>query len=167
MNSESCSPQVKEIRIRPADAGDAPAIARVLYASFKEYKSLYTDSAFAVTTPPARKIAERLEEGAIWVAQQNNTIVGTVSAINKDDGLYIHGMAVSPLWRGQKVGWRLLEQVETLARKAGAERLYLSTTPFLSRAIQLYKAYGFTESDEGPHEVLGTPLFTMVKNLKP
>jgi N-acetylglutamate synthase-like GNAT family acetyltransferase len=151
VNSASCSPQAKQIRIRPADADDVPAIARVLFASFKEYRTLYTESAFAVTTPRAERIAERIAEGAIWVALHHNAVVGTVSAKSRDDGLYIHGMAVSPLWRGQKVGWRLLEQAEAFARKAGAERLYLSTTPFLSRAIALYKTYGFVKSDEGPH----------------
>ena len=144
---------------------DAPAIARILRASFEEYRGLYTDRAFAVTTPSADSIAQRMEEGPAWVAQHGELIFGTISAIVRDDGLYLRGMAVCPLWRGQKVGWAMLEQAEAFARRAGNRRLYLSTTPFLSRAIRLYENYGFLQSDEGPHEVLGTPLFTMVKRL--
>src|SRR5260370_227302 len=43
--------------------------------------------------------------------------------------------------------------------------MYLSTTPFLDRAIRLYERFGFQRSDEGPLDLFGTPLFTMTKRL--
>jgi hypothetical protein len=43
--------------------------------------------------------------------------------------------------------------------------MYLSATPFLLRAIQFYENFGFARSAEGPHDLFGTPLFTMVKNV--
>jgi hypothetical protein len=43
--------------------------------------------------------------------------------------------------------------------------LFLSTTPFLTHAIVLYEGLGFQRSNEGPHDLFGTPLFTMVKTL--
>lgn len=41
----------------------------------------------------------------------------------------------------------------------------LSTTPFLARAIRLYEQSGFQPTTEGPSDLFGTPLFTMVKTL--
>jgi hypothetical protein len=59
----------------------------------------------------------------------------------------------------------LLYEVEAFARAAGAISLLLSTTPFLARAIRLYKQWGFGITDAGPHDLHGTPLLTMVKPL--
>jgi ribosomal protein S18 acetylase RimI-like enzyme len=74
-------------------------------------------------------------------------------------------MAVVPNARGRRVGWRLLVVMEEFARRLGLARMYLSTTPFLDRAIRLYERYGFTRTDEPPHEMSGTPLFTMTKQV--
>ncbi len=46
-----------------------------------------------------------------------------------------------------------------------AERLFLSTTPFLTHAIRLYEHAGFQRNAEGSPDLFGTPLFTMVKPL--
>jgi len=74
-------------------------------------------------------------------------------------------MAVVPAARGQSVGELLLRQVESYATERGYARLVLSTTPFLHRAIRLYEKFGFTRNGDGPHELAGTPLFTMEKIL--
>jgi ribosomal protein S18 acetylase RimI-like enzyme len=72
-------------------------------------------------------------------------------------------MAVSPRARGNRLGELLLEVVESFAAESNLSRLFLSTTPFLDRAIALYRNYGFERTEEGPHELFGTPLFTMEK----
>jgi hypothetical protein len=48
----------------------------------------------------------------------------------------------------------------------GYERLLLSTTPFLDRAIRLYEKFGFRRNGEPPHDLFGTPLITMDKIIK-
>jgi GNAT superfamily N-acetyltransferase len=75
-------------------------------------------------------------------------------------------MAVLPEARGHDIGELLLEHVERYAREQGCKRMYLSTTPFLDRAIRLYERWGFRRDDAGPHALYGTPLFTMVKTLE-
>ena len=74
-------------------------------------------------------------------------------------------MAVLPAARGQRVGELLLKQVEDFAIAHGCRRLFLSTTPFLSRAIRLYERFGFRRTEEGPGDLFGTPLYTMEKML--
>jgi putative acetyltransferase len=148
-----------------AVTNDARSIAAVLFESFIEYKSSYTDAGFNVTTPTAEHLATRIDEGPGWVAVQDDTIVGTVAAVPKSDGLYIRGMAILPAARGQRVGELLLKHIEAYATEHEIKRLYLSTTPFLDRAIRLYENFGFKFCDEGPHDLFGTPLVTMEKFL--
>jgi len=155
------------LSIREATAADASAIASVLHASFVEYVSSYTREAFTTTTPPQEQFQYRMSEGPVWVALQEEVIVGTVSAVLKSQGVYLRGMAILPGARGQNIGVLLLEQGERRASEHGAERMFLSTTPFLAHAIRLYERFGFRRSDIGPSELFGTPLFTMIKTLEP
>jgi GNAT superfamily N-acetyltransferase len=154
-----------EIRIRQAGPQDAGTIANVLYESFVEYEGLYTREGFLATTPSADQILARMREGPVWIAFREATMLGTVAAVIKGQSAYMRGMAVLPAARGFRVGAQLLEQVEDWASGAGCRRVFLSTTPFLSAAIRLYKRHGFRRTDEEPHELFGTPLFTMEKDV--
>jgi ribosomal protein S18 acetylase RimI-like enzyme len=153
------------VAIRCADANDAAAIARVLEVAFLEYRPFYTAQAFAATTPTSERILLRFHEGPLWIAQQDETIVGTVSARQDGDSIYIRGMAVLPEARGRHIGVALLRNVEHFAQRHHCRRLFLSTTPFLERATRLYERFGFRRTDDGPHDLFGTPLFTMEKLL--
>jgi hypothetical protein len=59
-----------------------------------------------------------------------------------------------------------LIQIETFAIANGYERLLLSTSPFLDRAIHLYEKFGFRRNGEPPHDLFGTPLITIKKIIK-
>jgi GNAT superfamily N-acetyltransferase len=170
MKPDSGKPMREETRssasVRRAMLDDAPEIASVLQRSFAEYESFYTAEAFAATISTPDLIRERINEGPVWIAVRQGKIVGTVSALPRAEALYVRGMAVDPAARARGTGRLLLERVEEFAIRKGFERLFLSTTPFLSSAIRLYEKYGFSRTNEGPHELSGTPLFTMVKHLK-
>jgi GNAT superfamily N-acetyltransferase len=145
---------------------DSAALADVLYQSFVEFRPLYTDGGFAATTPAAAQLEMRMREGPLWVASSDGVIVGTISAVKKGDSAYIRGMAVLRSTRGSGVGSRLLQQVEQWAASEDLNRLFLSTTPFLDSAIRLYEKSGFRRTDDGPHDLFGTPLFTMEKVIR-
>jgi len=159
------SKSVVEVLIRHAAMQEASLIADVLRQAFLEYESLYTPSAFAATTPTASQIQARWDEGPVWVAVQNEHVVGTVAAVPKSSGLYVRSMAVSPPARGQSIAKKLLQETENFAIDHHQRRLFLSTTPFLHPAIQLYEQFGFVRTNEAPYELCGTPLFTMEKIL--
>jgi GNAT superfamily N-acetyltransferase len=101
----------------------------------------------------------------VWVAVLDGSVVGTVAAVGRGEDLYVRGMAILPAARGQGIGQLLLREIETYASALEYQRLTLSTTPFLHRAIRLYERFGFRRSDEGACSLKGTPLFTMVKSL--
>lgn len=153
------------IKITLATIKQASSIAITLREAFLEYEALYTLQAFAATTPTAEQIENRWSEGPVWVAMQDEKMIGTVAAVPKGESLYVRSMAIIQTARGQGVGKLLLEETERFARETSFRRMFLSTTPFLDRAIKLYEHFGFTRTEDGPHELFGTPLFTMEKTL--
>jgi ribosomal protein S18 acetylase RimI-like enzyme len=153
------------VNVRLARRGECEAISTVLRAAFALYCSRYTCDGYAATTPRAEQIRHRWNEGPVWVATIGGTVVGTVGAVVKPDGLYVRSMAVHPNAEGRGVARALLEMLEHFALQHRCPRLYLSTTPFLDRAIALYERFGFTRTTAPPHDLDGTPLFTMEKRL--
>jgi GNAT superfamily N-acetyltransferase len=150
--------------ITRATAADAAAIAALLAAAFAEYRPFYSEGGYAATTPRADVIAQRIGEAPAWVFR-DYVVAGTISALVRDDDLYLRSMAVHPLVRRKHIGAQLLEVAESFARDHGCRDLVLSTTPFLDRAIALYRRSGFVRTAEPPHDLFGTPLFTMRKRL--
>ena len=136
-----------------------------MHESFVEYRSSYTDEGFAATTPTSEQLLKRMKEGPIWVALNDDVLVGTVSIVPRKDELYIRGMAVLPQARGLRLGELLLKTVEDYAVENNYKRLVLSSTPFLTRALRLYERWGFQRTAEPPHDLFGTPLITMRKEL--
>src|SRR6266513_827596 len=156
----------RSIEISRATSDEAASIAAVLHQAFAEYQSLYTAEAFAITTPTPAEIEQRWNERPSWWVVKDGRLVGTVAAVAKGDALYIRSMAVVPSARGQGIGKMLLVEVESFARAGGFQRMLLSTTPFLDDAIRLYARFDFERTPDGPHDLAGTPLFTMEKELK-
>jgi len=149
-----------------AQPKDAASINSVLHKAFLEYRPQYTEAAFAATVPSSAEIVRRMEEGPVWVARDGTVTVGTIAAVKRNQSLYIRGMAIIPEARGKGIGGILLKGVERYGLEQEIGRLFLSTTPFLSRAIRLYESYGFCKCAHGPHDLFGTPLFTMEKLLE-
>lgn len=151
-------------RIRRATASDARAIAALLRRAFQEFEPLYTAEAFVATVLPESGVLKRLEEGPVWITENEQGVVGTVAALRSIDSAIIRGMAVDPAVRGQRIGTALLSVTEELAREQNLDRMSLYTTSFLLRAIGLYRFAGFEFTGEkiSPH---GTELLGMMKIL--
>lgn len=148
-------------RIRRATEQDAPRIATIIASAFEPYRALYTPDAYAATVIDADTIAARLGEGPTWVALDHD-IVATAAAKPTEHGLYIRSMA--SLVRG--CGPHLLAAIERHARDHAIDTLYLSSTPFLDRAIALYERWGFLRGGPGPTDLHATPLIPMVKAVR-
>ena len=157
-------PDTLQWHVRLASPDDASPIAAVLLAAFRDFESQYTPPGFRATTPTAEEIVGRLAEGPSWIALDDRQVVGTVSAVERADDIYLRSMAVLPSARGRGIATRLLETVEAFAVSRRARRLTLSTTPFLTDAIRLYEQAGFRRTP-APLDLYGTPLFGMVKEL--
>jgi ribosomal protein S18 acetylase RimI-like enzyme len=152
------------VQIRRANQRDAAAIEVLIREAFREHEPAYTREAFDIATPGKHEIEKRIEDWAVWIAINANVIVGTVSAHAEGPGLQIRSMAVHPSMRGHGIGKLLLARVEDFACANGYKRLILNTTPFMNRAIRLYKAFGFRFTGRRKNW-FGTWLRAMTKEL--
>jgi N-acetylglutamate synthase-like GNAT family acetyltransferase len=132
----------REVTVRRASANDAQAIAALLADSFAEYQALYTPEGFAATVISSLQVAKRINERPVWVAISENVVVGTISVVRKEDSLYVRSLALHPAVRARSVGQNLHTEIEKYAAANAVHRLFLSTTPFLDRAIRLYEKFG-------------------------
>src|SRR5258705_6915738 len=104
MLSKEMNAEKTIVMIRRAELNDAAAVAALLLDAFAEYRPLYTEKGFDATTPAANEIGKRIEQRAVWLAEHDNKIAGTVSIFPRGEELYIRSMAVSQVARGKGIG---------------------------------------------------------------
>lgn len=84
--------------------------------------------------------------GWIYYAKYNGEIVGTVSLIYVEEGVYeLAKMAVTDKVQGLGIGKVLLGHCFTVAKEKGIGKMILYSNRSLSPAIHLYRKYGFVE----------------------
>ncbi len=114
----------------------------------EEYFSV-EDSDRRILNDPNRRILKK--GGAILFALLDGEVVGTCALIrHAGDVLELAKMGVRPEARGRGIGRALAEAAVARARKMGAARLYLCTSPVLERACTLYRRLGFEQVDDIP-----------------
>ncbi len=126
------------------------------------------DSDRRVLDDPNGQIVRR--GGAVIFALVDKTVVGTCALIQHPDGsLELAKMAVDPAFRRRGLGWRLAEYTIERARKTGADKLWLRTSPLLESAERLYRRLGFrrVKRHPFPDDTYDRETFTMVLNLDP
>jgi N-acetylglutamate synthase-like GNAT family acetyltransferase len=133
----------RDFEVRLARSEDAESISELIREAFGQFESEYTKEAFEYTTPGVEVVRDRFAEGPLWVAVEDETMVGTVSGLPEPERFYIRSMAVKPNAQARGIGQRLLEALEAHARESGFEKLYLYTTFVLPGARKLYEKNGF------------------------
>ena len=92
-----------------------------------------------------KKIAH--DPGLFLVAEENGQIIGTViGGFDGRRGLIYH-LAVTASFRGQGVGSRLMEAIESRLRAKGCIRCYLLVTTDNNEAMRYYEKRGWEYMD--------------------
>jgi ribosomal protein S18 acetylase RimI-like enzyme len=85
------------------------------------------------------------ETVATWIAEENGQIAGfaIVEWSKSKVTAYIQTIEVAPEMRGRGVGRELLGRIESSARHAGADLIWLHVEEVNAAAIRLYEAQGY------------------------
>lgn len=110
-------------------------------------------------------LKEKEDGGEIFVAENNNNIIGFVSLgiddkndeliVNKIPTVYISDIVVLKEYRGKGIGKELMKKAEDFTKEKGLKYLKLIAFAENSNAIGLYKSLGFEDYET-----------TMIKEIK-
>jgi GNAT superfamily N-acetyltransferase len=106
------------VEIRSLRAGESPAVSGVIVQCLREVNSHdYPNDVIARMCAhfSPERISQLAEERQVFVAVENETVVGTVSR----DGNKVFTMFVQPGMIGRGVGRRLMQHIEALAAGEG------------------------------------------------
>lgn len=136
-----------DIKIRPATAADAEAIATIYNQGIEDrVATLETD----LRTPNERRqwLATRGPRHPVIVAEAGGEVVGwgslnAFSPRKAYDYVADFSVYIERGWRGKGVGSRLLTRLIELARELGYHKLVLSAFPWNAGGMALYQKLGF------------------------
>jgi RimJ/RimL family protein N-acetyltransferase len=126
--------------IRPAADDDRLPLALLFAAVAEERDGIATEPPVDVE---ARAASWTLEGTLVAVA--GDEIIGSLHVEPSRFGFGELGMAVAREWRGRGVGSALLAAAIEWARERGLHKLSLDVFPRNTRAIALYRKFGFVE----------------------
>ncbi len=143
------------VDVRPFRADDSTAVSAVIVQCLLEINSRdYPEEIIARMCAyfSARRMKQLAEERQVFVAVENETVVGTVSR----DGNKVFTMFVQPGMIGRGVGSRLMRHIESLAAGEGYE--YMETGASIT-AHGFYQRLGYvdvraTETEFGLNYIL-------------
>ena len=119
--------------IGPADAADAPALARIAALTLRE---AWSEVAYRELLARPLCLA--------WTARgAPDGVVGFVVGRRVLDVVEVHSIGVAPAWQGRGLGGRLLDAFLGRARREGAVRVHLEVRESNAPARALYRGYGF------------------------
>ncbi len=130
----------EDISIIQASENDAAEIARIEKLSFP-------------TPWTEEMIMSEMREplSLFFVAKYQGNIIGYYGFLHILDELHILNVAVDPLFRGRKVGSKLIEHLIEKGRALCARAVTLEVRESNAAAIALYEKYGFVCAGVRPH----------------
>ena len=128
-------------RIRPATVQDSAGLSECIEAAYSVYASRITDLP-AVSEGISDDIANQI----VWVAEVNQTIVGGIVLIPKQDFLILANVAVHPKSSGLGLGRALIELADHVCLELGLNDIRLSTHVDIPENVRLYKHLGWQET---------------------
>ena len=151
---------VRDIRLRPAGAGDVPRITELVQAAYGPF----AERLGRLPRPLTDDYAAVVRRGRTTVAERGGQIAGLVVLDIDDEGFLVDNIAVDPAHHRTGVGRALFEHAEASARQAGFDSIYLYTADVATENLELYKRIGYVEYDRRVSE--GVTLVYLRKTLR-
>lgn len=136
---------MSDLPIRPATDADGDGLAVLIAGCFAEYEGCLFDRAAEFPELDAIATHFRNRGGAIWVAEQDRRLVGSIAcAPTEEHGtIELFKLYVAREMRGRGLARTLLGQVFGFARQRGATSVRLFTDTRFLDAHRFYERNGF------------------------
>jgi GNAT superfamily N-acetyltransferase len=157
-----------EVRIAraPETFSDWTGLLQVLQGAFA-FMADRIDPPSSVHRLTPTSIATKSQEETLFLAMDDDEVVGCVFAASRSDSLYVSKLAVRKDRQRNGIGRRLMGAVEEHARAAGLSYLELATRIELTENHEAFASLGFIKSGEHAHDGYDHPTFiTMRKQLR-
>ncbi|XWN30758.1 MAG: tRNA (guanosine(46)-N7)-methyltransferase TrmB [Devosia sp.] len=132
-----------EVSIRPAEAGDAAALAAIAEAAFAQFVP-------AIGRRPAPMdvaFDEAIANDTVLVAEdEDGSLIGYVIVSTKTEPPLLDTVAVHPGEQGRGLGRRLITAAEGIAQRTGAGAIHLYTHEKMTGNLTLYPKLGYRET---------------------
>jgi len=128
--------------LRPAESADASRLAAVATAAYQEY----VDRIGRAPAPMTADYAAAVSDGQVWVAQEDERIVGLLVLIARPGHLLLENIAVLPSAQRRGIGARLLGLAEDQARQLRLGEIRLYTTAAMTENLSYYARHGYIET---------------------
>jgi ribosomal protein S18 acetylase RimI-like enzyme len=128
--------------IRPAVAGDVPAIDALVRDAYAMYVPRIGREPAPVTADHAGLVAA----GRTSVIEADDEVAGVIVLIPGGAHLLVENVAVAPKAQGRGLGRELMAFAERRAAQLGMAELRLYTNQLMTENLALYPALGYTET---------------------
>jgi ribosomal protein S18 acetylase RimI-like enzyme len=126
--------------IRPATPEDVPAIAALIEAAYARY----VERLGRRPSPMDDDHAAYVARGESYVlVDDDDTVVGAILLMDRDDHLFVDNLAVAPEHHGRGLGRTLLEFADAEARRRGLRQLRLHTNAAMTENLAIYPRLGY------------------------
>ena len=128
--------------IRPAVAGDVPAIEALVRDAYAMYVPWIGREPAPVTADHAGLVAA----GRTSVIEADGEVAGVIVLIPGGAHLLVENVAVAPKAQGRGLGRELMAFAERRAAQLGMAELRLYTNQLMTENLALYPALGYAET---------------------
>jgi N-acetylglutamate synthase-like GNAT family acetyltransferase len=130
------------VTVRPAVAADADLVSELVESAYQGY----VPRIGLRPAPMDADYASLIGRDEVWVAEQDDALVGVLVIVIAGDHLLIENIAVSPASQGAGVGSLLMQTAEQHARQAGVSEVRLYTHELMTENHAYYRHRGFVET---------------------
>lgn len=135
----------------PEGFNDWSGLLALLHAAFASHSGRI-DPPSSLHKLDATSIALKAKEEQLFLAVDDDQLIGCVFAKPQGTALYIGKLAVRPDRQGQGTGRQLIHAAEAFARQAGYDALELNTRVELTENHKAFSALGFVKVGEHAHD---------------
>jgi DNA-binding MarR family transcriptional regulator/GNAT superfamily N-acetyltransferase len=155
--------QPRAVLLRPPAPGDLGWVLQRHGAVYAEEFGWNSDFEAYVAGIVADYLLARDPRATGWIAELDGAPAGSVFCVPDDETTArLRLLLVEPWARGLGIGARLVNEVLRFARRAGYERVTLSTYDVLADARRIYQAAGFTLVSEQREHSYGHDLTAQI-----